>query len=159
MTVNFNNEKLAKHQTLANNIKSSLKCEGGSIREEESHSAYFGNLPESLTKEVVEDVAKYNGAFVSAAHVAIGELAAEAFVGDKDLERVNAKIGMFGKHDKLTASVHRQKQYLNNYAEKEEDKTIVKHLVIQSTVETSGYGIKSIRDAMSEEFKDRFSGK
>ena len=45
MSVHFKDERLQKHQPLAGKIKESLKVEGPSIKEEESHKAYFDNLP------------------------------------------------------------------------------------------------------------------
>lgn len=157
MAVNFKTESLQKHKDLADKIKSGLVAEGSTIKEQESHSSYFGNLPEGLDRETVESVAKYNNDFVSAAHVAIGELSADLFRNDKEIDKVQAQVGFFGKRDKITATVNRSKTYKNNFAEKEEDKELTKHLVISSTVETSGYGLKSIREAMSTEFAGKFA--
>lgn len=157
MAVNFGSEALKKHQPLAGAIKDSLKVEGASIKENESHQAYYGNLPEGLTKETVEEVAKYNQNFVSAAHVAVGEIAADQFNSNPELQRVDAKLGFFGKRDSVEMTVHRQKVYRNNFAENEADKELTKHLVMSATVSSSEFGLKSVRDAISEEFTDRFA--
>lgn len=157
MSVNFKSENLAKHKVLSDKIKESLVVEGSNIKEEESHSAYFGNLPEGLEKKTVQQVAKYNQDFVSATHVAIGELAAGIFKDDAEVDKVNASVGFFGTRDKVSAVVNRTKSFRNNFAEKEEDKELVKHLVMSTKVETSGSGLKAIREAMSEEFKDKFA--
>lgn len=157
MAVNFKSDSLTKHKELSDKIKGGLTAEGSSIKEAESHSAYFGNLPEGIERKVVEDIAKYNNSFVAAAHVAIGEMAGDIFQADKKIDKVEAQVGFFGDKDKITATVNRSKTYRNNFAETEEDKELTKHLVISSTVHTSGTGLKSIRNAMSEEFKDKFA--
>jgi len=157
MSVNFKAEALQKHQPLAAKIKDSLVVEGPAIKEEESHKAYFDNLPEGLDKSIVENVAKYNQSYVTAAHVAVGEIAAEQYNANSDLTRMDAKIGFFGKRDCIELTVHREKEFRNNFAENEEDKIRKKHLVINSSVSSSDYGLKSVRDAMSEEFSNTFA--
>lgn len=157
MSVKFNSESLAKHSDLAGKIKTTLNVDAGTIKEEESHKAYYENLPEGIDKAVVEDVAKYNQSFVAAAHVAVGELAAEQFNNNSELNRVDAEIGFFGKRDKVAMTVHREKTFRNNFAETEEEKTLKKHLVINSSVSSADYGLKSVRDAMSEEFSNSFA--
>lgn len=157
MSVNFKSEALQKHAGLAASIKDSLEVKGTSVAEKESHGAYYSNLPEGLTKEVVEDLSKYNNAFTAAAHVAFGEVAADIFVNNADAQKVNGEIGFFGKRDNIELTAHREKTYRNNFAESEEDKELKKHLVINASVNVSGYGLKSIREAMSEEFKDKFA--
>ena len=160
-TVNFKSEPVAKHKELADSIKESLVVENRTIKEKESHSAYYDNLPEGITKKQVEDLSKYNGRYTSAAHVAVGELAAGIFLADKsNTAPVEAQIGIFGKQDHINMTVEREKTYQNQWAEKEEDKEITKHLVIKSTVTSvtsKGIGLKSIRDSMSEEFTDLFN--
>lgn len=157
MTVNFKSENLQKHQPLATKIKETLVVDGSAIKEEESHKAYFENLPEGIDKSTVENVAKYNQNFVTAAHVAVGEIAADQFNKNKELNRMDAKLGFFGKRDNVELTVHREKEYRNNFAETEEEKTLKKHLVINSSVSSSDYGLKSIRDSMSEEFSNSFA--
>lgn len=157
MSVEFKSDKLTKYRVLADKIKANLKTEKASIKEETSHGAYFANLPEGIEEKVAKELAKYNSDFVSAAHLAIGETAADMFKKEKTLNKVNAEIGFFGNRDKITATVDRTKQYTNAFAEKEEDKKITKHLVVSSSVQTSGFGLKSIRNEMSKEFKDLFS--
>ena len=158
MAVNFNSEHLQKHKPLSDAIKDSLTAEGSSIKEKESHGAYFANVPEELgiTPQQIEDLSKYNNRFVTAAHVAIGEMAGDMFNNDSSLNRVDAKVGFFGKRDEVEITVHREKVYRNNFAENEEDKELRKPLVMSTTISSAGYGLKSVRDAMSEEFKDRF---
>lgn len=157
MSVNFKADSLQKHQPLAAKIKESLVVEGSKAREEESHKAYFDNLPEGIDRATVENVAKYNQNYVSASHVAVGEIAAEQFNNNKDLNRMDVEIGFFGKRDKIELTVHREKEFRNNFAENEEDKVRKKHLVINSSISSSDYGLKSIRDAMSEEFTNSFA--
>ncbi len=160
MAINFKSETVQKHKELADKIKTGLTIEGSNIKETESHSAYFANLPEGLTKEAVEDLSKYNGRFVTAAHVAVGEMAGDAFKADKKLEEVTAAVGFFGKQDTIDMHVSKSKTYQNHMAKDDQDKEITKHLVIKTVVEThsgKGAGLKAARNAMSEEFKDFFS--
>ena len=157
MSVNFKAEALQKHKPLSDKIKESLEVQGTTVKEKESHGAYFENLPEGLEKKHVEDLSKYNGKFVAAAHVAIGEIAADVFNTNADAQRVDAKVAFFGKRDEMDVTVLRNKTYRNNFAENEADKELTKHLVMNSSVNVSGYGLKSVREAMSEEFKDTFA--
>lgn len=157
MSVKFNSEALQKHAGLAASIKETLETKGTDVAEKESHGAYYANLPEGLSKEVVEDLSKYNNAFTAASHVAFGEVAAEIFVNNPEAQKVNGQIGFFGKRDNIEMTAHREKTYRNNFAETEEDKELKKHLVISASVNVSGYGLKSIREAMSEEFKDKYA--
>lgn len=157
MGINFGNEKVAKHKDLADKIKTTLEVENATISEKETRGAYLGNLPEGIDEKTVDKMADYNNKFVVASHVAMGELAADAFKADKSLEKVNAAVGYFGKRDKITATITREKTFTNNFAKTEEEKTLKKHLVMQSSINSSGHGLKSVREAMSEEFKDKFS--
>lgn len=159
MSVNFKTENLQKHKELSDNIRNSLTTEGTSVKEKEGHSAYYSNLPEGITSKTVEDIAKYNTKFVTAAHVAIGELASEVFVKDKSAQQVEAEIGFFGKQDKINITVDRSKTYQNHLAENDADKEVTKHLVMKTTVTSQsvkGYGLKAVRESMSEEFQGLF---
>jgi len=160
MAVSFNNETVNKYKDLSDKIKENLTNEGNVVKEKEPHSAYYNNLPEGITKEQVEKLSKYNSRFVTAAHVAVGEMAAELFTKDKSLETVEAEIGFFGKNDTINMTVHREKVYQNHLAKDPSEQEIRKNLVIQTTVTTTsakGYGVKAVREAMSEEFKNMFS--
>jgi hypothetical protein len=159
MAVNFKNETVQKYKDLSDKIKEELVVEGASIKEKESHSAYFNNLPEGVTKKQVEEVAKYNSKFVTASHLAVGELAADVFKSNKSIDQVEAELGYFGKQDTINMTVFREKTYQNHLAKDPSEKEVTKHLVMQSTVTSQsvkGYGIKALRDAMSEEFESMF---
>ena len=110
--------------------------------------------------EHVEELAKYNSKFVTSAHVAVGELAADIFKQNKNIDQVEAQLGFFGKTDSIEIGVSRTKTYQNHLAERPEDKEITKHLVMKTTVTSQsikGYGLKSVRESMSEEFQGMFS--
>lgn len=157
--VNFKSATVQKHKDLSDKIKESLLVEDTSIKEKESHSAYFDNLPEGVDKKSVEEISKYNGKFITAAHVAIGEIAADIFSKNKKAEEVNAEIGFFGKTDSVAVNVAREKTYTNHLAENGASEEITKALVMKTTVTTQsakGYGLKSVRASMSEEFSDLF---
>ena len=159
MAVNFKSDNIQKHSELAGKIKAGLKAEGTTIKETESHSVYLANLPAGVEKKQVEELAKYNGRFVTAAHVAVGEMAAEIFKGDKTALQVEAEIGFFGKSDSININVARSKTFQNHLAKDPADKEVVKHLVMQTTVTSSsvkGSGLKAVRDSMSEEFQGMF---
>lgn len=160
MTVNFKSESVVKHKDLSDKIKEGLEVNGTTIKEKESHSAYFANLPEGVEKKHVEELAKYNSKFVTSAHVAVGELAADIFKQNKNVDQVEAQLGFFGKTDSIEIGVSRTKTYQNHLAERPEDKEITKHLVMKTTVTSQsikGYGLKSVRESMSEEFQGMFS--
>ena len=159
MSVTFKSENLSKHKELSDKIKEALVAEGTSIKEPESHSAYFNNLPEGISRKEVEEVAKYNTKFVTAAHVAVAEVAANIFVNDKSAQEVNATVGFFGKSDSIDVTINRTKTYQNHLASNDDEKEVTKHLVMKTTVTSQsmkGYGLKSIRESMSEEFQGLF---
>jgi len=159
MSIEFKNQAFEKYKDLKDSIKENLVVDGNKITEKESHLSYYDNLPEGISKKQVEDLSKYNSKFVTASHVAIGELASDIFLKDESVEEVNTELGFFGKNDKITTTVHRTKTYMNHLAKEGESKEVVKHLVMNTTVNSmssKGYGLKSIRNHMSEEFTDMF---
>lgn len=159
MSVNFTAENLQKYSKLSNAIKDTLKAEGATIKEEEAHSAYLANLPEGHDAKSVEELAKYNSRFVTATHIAVGEMAADIFKANKDIETVEAEVGYFGKNDSININVARSKTFQNHLAKDPSEREVVKHLVMQTTVTSSsikGSGLKAVRDSMSEEFANMF---
>lgn len=159
MTVNFKSENVGKYKELSDKIKETLEVADATIKEKESHLAYYGNLPEDISKKQVEELAKYNSKYVTATHVAVGELAADIFKGKKSIESVEAEVGYFGKADSISISVSRSKTYQNHLAKDEADKEVTKQLVMQTTVTSQsakGYGLKAVRESMSEEFAGMF---
>lgn len=160
MSVNFKSENLQKHKDLANKIKDNLVAENNIIKEKTPRLAYIENLPEGITPEQVEELSKYNGKFVTAAHVAVGEMAADIFKGSKSIENVEAEVGYFGKNDSINISVARTKTFQNHLAKDDADKEVTKYLVMQTTITTAsakGTGLKAVRDSMSEEFAGMFN--
>lgn len=157
MSVNFKSDNIQKHKELSDGIKGNLEVVGGNtVKEKEGHGAYYANLPEGIDRKTVEEVAKYNTRFVTASHIAVGEVAAEIFKNDKTINEVNAQIGYFGKTDTIDIGVSRTKVYQNHLADDPADKEITKHLVMKTTVTSQsakGYGLKAIRESMSEEFQ------
>lgn len=159
MSIKFKSENIQKYQDLANSIKENLQVEGSNIKEKESHSAYYNNLPDGITKDQVETISKYNGKFITAAHVAIGDLASDIFKKDKSIDTVEAEVGYFGKNDSINVTVNRSKTYNNFLAKEGEPKEITKQLVMSTTVETSsakGVSLKAVKESMSEEFANNF---
>lgn len=158
--VKFKSDNLKKYQDLSDKIKDGLTVTGTTIKETESHGAYYANLPEGQTRESVESLSKYNSKFVTASHIAVGELAAGIFQADSAAQQVEASVGFFGKGDSIDLTVNRQKVYQNHLAENEADKSITKNLVMKATVNTQstkGYGVKAVKESMSEEFVGMFA--
>lgn len=156
MSVTFKSEAIQKHKDLSDKIKENLQVQNAAITEKEPHSAYYANLPEGVDQKHVEALTKYNSRFVTAAHVAVGELASDVFIQNPTVNEVTARIGFFGKTDEIDISASRQKLYQNHLAAEGEPKEITKHLVLKTTItsqSTKGYGLKSVREAMSEEFQ------
>lgn len=157
MSIKFKGDSVAKHRDLADSIKEGLKTDGNVIKEEEDHGSYYKNLPEGLDKSSVNELSKYNSKFVTATHVAVGELAADVFKKEKKVNEVNASVGFFGPNDSIDINVSRSKTYKVPMAAEGEESEVTKHLVMKTTVETQsarGSGLKSIRGLMSDEFKD-----
>lgn len=156
MTVRFTSEAIEKHRGLADAIKSGLGVEGTVIKEKESHSAYNANLPDGITPDTIKAVSKYNGSFVKAAHVAIGETAAEIFKSDKSVDKVTASMGYFAPSDSLNFTAERSRVYPNPQAGADDPAKITKNLVLTMTDDIRGQSVKSLRDAMSAEFTNKF---
>ena len=159
MSVNFKSENVQKYKELSDKIKETLTTQETSIKEKESHGAYYANLPEGFDRKAVEDLAKYNSKFVTAAHIAVGELATEIFKSKKSIDSVDAEMGYFGKADSINVAVVRTKTYQNHLAKEESEREVTKQLVMHTTVTSQsakGYGLKAVREAMSEEFAGMF---
>lgn len=158
--VTFKSDNLKKYKDLSDKIKDGLTVTGTTIKETEQHSTYNANLPEGLTPKAVEDLSKYNSKYVTASHIAVGELASGIFQADPAAQQVQANVGFFGKADSIDITVNRQKVYQNHLAENDADKEITKHLVIKATVNTQstkGYGVKAVKESMSDEFVGMFN--
>lgn len=156
----FTSDNVQKYKPLSGEIKKGLTVNGATIKENESHATYYANLPEGHTQKSVEELAKYNSKYVTASHVAVGELATEVFLENPSVNQVEAQIGFFGKSDNIEISVSRSKTYQNHLAENDADKEVTKHLVMKTTVTSTsakGYGVKAVKDSMSEEFQGLFS--
>lgn len=159
MAVNFKNETVKKHSDLSDKIKENLVVEENTIKEKESHSAYYNCLPEGIDKKTVDELTKYNSKFVTASHVAVGEMAADLMLNNSAINEVNAEIGYFGKSDKIEINVTRKKTYQNHLTDDPTKKEVIKHLVMHSSIDSissKGYGIKAVKEAMSEEFQGMF---
>lgn len=168
MTVVFKSDNVQKYSALKDSIKGGLKVgtigkngTEATVTEQEDHSAYYENLPEGHTKKTVEEISKYNVRFANAAIVAIGEVAADVFLENKNVETVEAEVGYFGPRDTISTTVARSKTYQNRLADPENPNTepteITKNLVIKTTISTlsgDGYGLKAVRESMSREFSD-----
>ena len=158
MTVSFKTETLNKNRPLADSIKENLKLHEGSLQEDAPHKAYNDNLPNGLTVESVKELAKYNNAFIRATHLAVAEKAAEVFnaKGNQDVNNVTAKVGFLTSTDSLKFNVERSHDYPNPRAADGEPNKVTKHLVISMEQEVRGMAVKSVKDAISAEFKERF---
>lgn len=156
----FTSDIVAKYQDLATKIGENLEVVDSTIKEKEAHSAYFNNLPESITKDTVTELSKYNSKFVTASHVAVAQLAADVFKKSKSTTRVYASVGFFGPNDTIDIQVDRSKTFTNHLAKDDADKEITKHLNMTTNVNiksAKGISIKTVKDAMGEEFKGMFS--
>jgi len=151
----FTSENIQKHKELANAIKSGLDVKSNVITEKDPRSAYLTHLPDGVTEKQINALSIYNAKFVTAAHVAVGELAADIFTKNKGTDEVTASVGYFGKHDSIGITVAREKKFQNHLAENPADKEITKHLVMRTDIQIQsgkGAGLKAARASMSEEF-------
>lgn len=161
MSVTFKNESLAKHRVLADQIKSSLQIDGRQIVEKESHAAYNANLPEGITPDTIKQISKYNGQFLKAATIAVGEMAAAEFKANKDVDELTATVGFQAPGDAYTFTVDRKRSFPVPHGKDEPEnaprRTVNKMLHIERTVQISGTSIKSVSSVMSEEFAGMFN--
>jgi len=155
----FKADNLTKFKALADKIKATLEVENHAIKEAKSHTAYYDNLPEGHTRDTVAALSDYNSKFVTASHIAVGEIATGILAKDKKVDTIEAEIGMFGKNDHINITVNRSKTYNNFLAKDDQDKEITKHLVMTTSVSmhsAKGTALKSVKEAMGEEFHGKF---
>ena len=152
----FKNEQATKYRELADKIKASTKVEAGVITEVEQHSTYNANLPEGITPETINAISEYNQYFTKAAHVAVMETAAGVFQRDETVNKVTGKIGYFAKNDSLVFGVERSRDYANNMAKEGQPTKVTKYLVTDCDEQSRGHGLKSLKDAISAEFREAF---
>ena len=161
MTIEFDFKNKEKYKDISDKVKSKLTYQDGKISEEESHSCYYENLPEGITKEVVDKISKYNNKFIIGAHIAFAEMASDVFLNkDKNIETINAEVGYFGPHDSLKVTIDKSKKY-NNFLATDGETEITKHLVMKAEVTSTSskpYGLKSVREALSQEFEKLLKG-
>ena len=92
-SVQFKNDPVGKFRDLADAIKNNTVRDGAVITEKETNASYNSHLPEGVTPDTVKAISKYNSQYLKASTLAVGELAAEAFLEDKNLQSVTATIG------------------------------------------------------------------
>ncbi len=159
MAFKFNSDKTEAHRTLADAIIGGVTRDDktGVISETEQGSVYMGNLPEGLTPELVKAKAEYDTRFLSAAHVAAAEVAADMFMTNCELQQVKGNIGYADQKGSILFNIDRSVEYRNSFAKEGDPQTITKHLVMTATVNTAsgtGHGLKSLRADMSEQFAE-----
>lgn len=156
--VTFKNDLVQKHRPLADAIKANLEVTGSVFKEKTQHEVYNANLPEGFTPAMIKSLSTYNGDYANAARVAAAETAAEVFLANPEINKVEGSIGYFAEGDSINLTIDRSKEYRAGIAkEGEEVGTMTKHLVITDSlsVETSRYD--KLKKAMSAEFRDTFS--
>ena len=153
----FTNAAANKYREAANRIKENLVVSGSAITEKTSHLAYDAGLPEGLTPEKLTALSTYNGEYAQAARVAIAETAAEVFLNNSEVDRVEAVVGYGAPGDTMKLSTDRTHSYPNNKAKGEDDKVTIKHLVMTDSFEIKTPSYKALRAAMGVEFRDSFN--
>lgn len=153
---------IQKYENLANKIKEGMKYdkENNVINEVEEHSVYNKNLPEGVTPEVIKNITNYNSEFINAAHIAVGDMAADIFKQNKNIENTTANIGFFGPKDSISITANRKMEFTNSFAKPGEEQTVVKNLHLKGVVEiksNNGIGLKKIKEEISQTFAGRFS--
>lgn len=112
---------------LSAKIQEAVKIDHKTGTAEVADGIWESTLPDTLTKEQVKQVKDHEANFVAAGGHAVGRLAIVAMKKNKDLNEVQATIGMHG-YDKAVYSVERERQY-HNPQDKDAD-PIVKHGVL-----------------------------
>lgn len=152
----FNTPQTDKFQTLADSITENLDVKGNVVTEKEPHKPYYDNLPEGVTVELVETISDYNSKFITASHVAVGQLAADIFRNEKDVHAVHGQIGFNGKNDNIEISVDRSKTYRAGFGPNDNG-TVTKNLCMTASVNTkstTGHHIDSVRKAMQTAYTE-----
>lgn len=155
MTFKFQSDKIAKHAELADKIQDKLIIKDSIIQEEVPGTAYEENLPEGLTPDHVKKIASYNGKFVTAAHVAVANIAAGEFERNPSLEEVNATVGYFAKGDSVSINTQKEREFRVPGAE---EKYTKKNIVMKTSVNVKsdkGAGLKSLRAEFDQIWKDK----
>lgn len=99
---------------LAGKIKADMETKGNEALVQAEKDPYYGNLPENLTKENVDDTHTYDRVFLAASTKAIGDLGVEGFMQkDKDIKIFTGTVNMGtadkGRHN--TNAVTMQRDY------------------------------------------------
>lgn len=157
----FTHDSIGKSRELADHIKANLHSEVtgefASITEKVPHASYDVNLPEGITPEIVDSLSKYHGQFSRAQHIAVMETSADIFNANKTVNRVEASIGVFAHGDHSDMTVDRSRTFPNNKAKEGEPTTVEKHLYVTESTTYKGTTFKSLKNALSAEFKDKFA--
>lgn len=153
----FTNDHANKNRVLTDAIKGNLEVTGNVIKEKVVHQVYDANLPEGLTPELVKTLSTYNGTYATAGRVALAETAADVFLANKEINRVEGSIGYFAHGDSMNVTVDRSKEYRAGIPkEGEEVAMMTKHLVITDSFDVKSSAYKTLKDAISTEFRDSF---
>lgn len=154
----FKNDQANKQRSLTDAIKANLEVNNTIIKEKVPHQVYDANLPEGLTPDLVKSLSTYNGNYATAGRVAIAETAADVFLAHKDVNKVEGSIGYFAHGDSMNVTVDRSKEYRAGIPkEGEEVAMMTKHLVITDSFDVKSSSYKTLKDAISAEFRDSFA--
>lgn len=135
---------------LAGKIEAGLSYKEGKI--EVDANTYLQTLPEGLTEEIVKQVEDHNSNFYPAATRAIGQLANKELKKDKDLQKVEATVPLFGKN-KLELTVER-KHVFPNPADAENPKTVFGNVKV-SLITQSARASRGVMDQVRKELQDK----
>ena len=127
----------AEVKAIADKIAKNLELDSvsGIISEKEKTHSYKECLPESLTMDVVKEVADYNANFVAGGLMAAGEMAVKAMKKHNKLDEVSCRLKTSGR-DYVDYDVKRQVTYKNSLQPEKGD-------ITKMGVATVGYHVSA----------------
>lgn len=134
---------------LEGKIAAGLTFKEGKI--EVDANTYIQTLPAGLTEEIVKQVEDHNANFYPAATRAVGLLANKHIKKDKDLEKVEATVPLFGKN-KLELTVER-KHTFPNPADAANPKTVFGNVKV-SLVTQSARASRGVMDQVRKDLQE-----
>lgn len=147
-------EKTKKNEavlSLAEKILADLEINKDTGIVTEKVSTFEANLPEGLTKELVNQLDDYNVNYVAAGVRAFGTISTNTMSGAKKLAQTTGTLAM-GEYNKLNVTCDRTKQFPNTLSESKEP--VIKYGHVTATLEVragkNSGALKAARAAIAE---------
>lgn len=126
-------------------LAADAKLDGEEVKID-GRSVFEGNMPEGVTPKIVQDLANHVTNTSVAAHDVIGDIAIDAMVKDKSLDRVVGRVslGPIGNHTSYISREHTGR----NPKDGSETKTVGANRFSLDIFAPGGQRVNTVRDAI-----------